>query len=77
LLLSQLFTPKKLLEGGNLSTSTPGWMGVAGDHEANEIELKIHNRLLMVGILDKLLSNIDHAYTAQFKSPLWNPKLLQ
>jgi hypothetical protein len=77
LLLNQLFTPKKLFEGGNLSTSTPGWMGVAGDHEANEIELKIHNRSLMVGILDKLLSNIDHAYSAQFKSPLWNPKLLK
>jgi hypothetical protein len=76
-LLNQLFTPNKLFEGGNLSTTTPGWIGVTGDHEANEIELKIHNRSLMVGILDKLLSNIDHAYSAQFKSPLWNPKLLQ
>ena len=51
-------------------------MGVAGDHEANEIELKIHNRSFMVGILDKLLRNIDKAYSAQFKSPIWGPELL-
>jgi hypothetical protein len=76
LLLTQLFTTKKLFEGGNLSTATPGWMGVAGDHEANEIELKIHNRSFMVGILDKLLRNIDKAYAAQFKSPIWSPELL-
>jgi hypothetical protein len=76
LLLTQLFTSKKLFEGGNLSTTTPGWMGVPGEHEANEIELKIHNRSFMVGILDKLLRNIDKAYSAQFKSPIWSPELL-
>ena len=77
MLLTQLFVSKKpITEGGNLSTQTPGWMGVAGNHEANEIELKIHNRSYMVGILDKLLRNIDKAYAAQFKSPIWNPTLL-
>jgi hypothetical protein len=75
LLLTEFFV-KRLNEGGNLSTKTPGWQGVPGEHEAHEIELKIHNRTLMVGILDKLLRGINQAFAAQNKAPIWSPELL-
>ena len=73
--LTELF--KRIDEGGNLSTSTPGWMGVQGDHDAHQIELKIHNRSFMVGILDKLLNNINNAFAAQHKQPIWTPELMK
>ena len=59
----------ELLEmGGNLSI---------GAHQADEIDLKVHNRTFMVGILDKLLHAINNAFAKQYKKPLWSPELIQ
>jgi hypothetical protein len=70
------FFKTALKEGGNLSSQSPGWQGTQ-DVAADEIDLKLHNRSYMVGILDKLLHSIDAAFQAQFKTPLWSKQLLQ
>jgi hypothetical protein len=74
MLLKQLFK-KTLLEGGNLRLGDPE----KGEpvHSADEIELKVHNRTYMVGILNKLLHDINLSFAQQYKRPLWNPELLQ
>ena len=36
-------TKTAINEGGNVSSHSPGWQGAA-DQEAEEIDLKIHNR---------------------------------
>ena len=72
MLLNELFAFRKqsqyLYEGGNLSI---------GDKKADEIDLKVHNRTFMVGLLDKLLNDIDRAFTARTKTPMWSPELLR
>jgi hypothetical protein len=71
-LLNELFAFKKqsqyLYEGGNLSI---------GDKKADEIDLKVHNRTYMVGLLDKLLNDIDRAFKTKNKTPMWSPELLK
>ena len=63
MLLNELFAFRKqsqyLYEGGNLSI---------GDKKADEIDLKVHNRTYMVGLLDKLLTDIDNAFKAKTKT---------
>lgn len=72
MLLNELFAFRKqsqyLYEGGNLSI---------GDKKADEIDLKVHNRTYMVGLLDKLLTDIDNAFKAKTKTPMWSPELLK
>ena len=72
MLLNELFAFRKqsqyLYEGGNLSI---------GDKKADEIDLKVHNRTFMVGLLDKLLNDIDRAFKARTKTPMWSPELLK
>ena len=72
MLLNELFAFRKqsqyLYEGGNLSI---------GDKKADEIDLKVHNRTFMVGLLDKLLNDIDRAFKARTKTPMWSPELLR
>ena len=72
MLLNELFAFKKqsqyLYEGGNLSI---------GDKKADEIDLKVHNRTYMVGLLDKLLNDIDRAFKTKNKTPMWSPELLK
>ena len=72
MLLNELFAFRKqsqyLYEGGNLSI---------GDKKADEIDLKVHNRTYMVGLLDKLLNDIDGAFKARNKTPMWSPELLK
>ena len=65
----------QISEGGNLQLGDP----TKGEpvHAADEIELKVHNRTYMVGILNKLLHDISHAFQKQYKRPLWNPALLK
>jgi hypothetical protein len=75
LLLNQLFAPKKLFEGGNLELPNPE--DPTTPYQADEIDLKVHNRTFMVGILDKLLNDINIVFYKQYKKPLWNPELLQ
>ena len=71
-LLNELFAFRKqsqyLYEGGNLSI---------GDKKADEIDLKVQNRSFMVKLLDKLLTDIDNAFKARNKVPMWSPELLK
>jgi hypothetical protein len=71
-LLNELFAFRKqsqyLYEGGNLSI---------GDKKADEIDLKVQNRTFMVKLLDKLLTDIDNAFKARTKTPMWSPELLK
>jgi hypothetical protein len=68
--LNELFNNRKkaLKEGGNLSV---------GGHDAQQIDLKVHNRSFIVPILDTLLNNINNAFAKTYKKPLWQPQLLQ
>ena len=75
MLLNQLFSKPTLIEGGNLSLDNPD--DADNPYQADEIDLKVHNRTFMVGLLDKLLHDINGAFYAQTKKPLWNPQLLQ
>ena len=72
MLLNELFAFRKqsqyLYEGGNLSI---------GDKKADEIDLKVQNRSFMVKLLDKLLTDIDNAFKARTKTPMWSPELLK
>ena len=74
--LLELFSrPRLLSEGGNLELDNPN--DPSAPYQADEIDLKVHNRTFMVGLLDKLLHDINVAFYKQNKKPLWNPQLLQ
>jgi hypothetical protein len=66
---------KKLTEGGNLSLDNPN--DAENPYQADEIDLAVHKRSYIVPILDKLLHDINSAFYAQTKKPIWNPQLLQ
>ena len=78
MLLNQLFSPKKLFEGGNLASHKadgqpmPGWQGIPGQHQAQELDLNVHNRTEVVAVLSDLLHGINDAFAQQFKEPLWH-----
>jgi len=61
-------------EGGNLSIGD----AEKGEpvHYADKINLEVHNRTYMVGLLNKLLHDINAAFHKQTKKNLWEPKLL-
>jgi lysozyme len=70
-------SPKKSInEGGNVSSQSPGWQGAA-DQEAEEIDLKIHDRDYMVGQLRTLLAAQNESFKAAYGKPIWDPKLLK
>lgn len=74
--LFDLIRKKKVLaEGGNVSSQSPGWQGAA-DQEAEEIDLKIHNRDFMVGQLRTLLAAQNESFKAAYGKYIWDPKLL-
>ena len=77
MLLRELYKNAKrvIKEGGNLRLGDPA----KGEpvHDADEIDLKVHNRTFMVGLLNKLLHDINKAFEAQNGVTLWSPKLLQ
>ena len=72
--LTELFH-KKLNEGGNLSLDNPNDPDNA--YQADEIDLAVHKRSYIIPILDKLLHDINSAFYAQTKKPIWNPQLIQ
>ena len=78
MLLNQLFAPKKLFEGGNLASHKadgqpmPGWQGVPGQHQAQELDLNVHNRTEVVAVLSDLLHSINDLFAQQYKEPLWH-----
>ena len=65
-----------ITEGGNVSSTSPGWQGEA-DQEAEEIDLKIHNRDFMVGQIRALLSAQDDDFNAKYGRYIWGPELLK
>ena len=65
-----------LLEGGNVSSQSPGWQGAA-DQEAEEIDLKIHDRDFMVGQLRTLLAAQNEHFKSVYGKYIWDPKLLK
>ena len=62
------FLRKTLLEGGNLEIDGT---------QAQQIDLKVHNRNYIVPILNNLLNGINHAYTQSQNGPLWSDKVLK
>jgi hypothetical protein len=77
MLLNQIFFNKKIVaEGGNLSSQSPGWQGVPGDHEAEEIDLKIHDRDFMVDQIRALLQAQNESFAQAYGRPIWDQKLL-
>ena len=65
-----------IAEGGNVSSTSPGWQGAA-DQEAEEIDLKIHDRDFMVGQLRTLLAAQNESFKAAYGKYIWDPKLLK
>lgn len=73
--LRDFLTRKVISEGGNVSSKSPGWQG-APDQEAEEIDLKIHDRDFMVSQLRTLLSAQNESFKAAYGKYIWDPKLL-
>lgn len=73
-MLLREFLIRKLLEGGNLELDNPN--DPAAPYRADEIDLKVHQRNFIVPILDKLLHDINDAFNAQYKEPIWSEQLL-
>jgi hypothetical protein len=65
----------KLMEGGNLSLDNPD--DPTKPHQADEINLKVHNRTYMVGLLNKMLHDISAVFQSKYKKSLWSANLLQ
>jgi hypothetical protein len=76
--LLELFasSKKSVNEGGNVSSQSPGWQGAA-DQEAEEIDLKIHDRDFMVGQLRSLLAAQNESFKQAYGKYIWDPKLLK
>ena len=69
---------KQINEGGNQSshkddgTPMPGWQGIPGVHQAQELDLRVHDRSYVVEVLSDLLHKINNLFAQQFKEPLWH-----
>jgi len=72
--LRDIFKREVISEGGNLEL--PNQQDANNPHRADEIDLKVHTRGFIVPILDKLLNDINAAFTAKYKTPLWSKELL-
>ena len=70
MILRDIFKKQSIIaEGGNLS--------LPGGHEAQQIDLKVHNRAYIVPILNNLINSVNNAYSQQYQTPLWDPKLIK
>jgi hypothetical protein len=70
MILRDIFKKQSIIaEGGNLS--------LPGGHDAQQIDLKVHNRAYIVPILNNLINSINNAYSQQYQTPLWDPKLIK
>lgn len=65
----QYLKSQAISEGGNLS--------LPGGHEAQQIDLKVTNRSIIVPILNQVLGAINNGYAKTFKEPLWDPAVLK
>ncbi len=62
------FFRRKLFEGGNLEVD---------GQQAQQIDLKVHNRAYITPILNTLLNAINNEFAQSQGGPLWNPKVLK
>jgi len=62
------FFKRTLLEGGNLEIDGA---------QAQQVDLKVHNRAYIVPILDRLLNSINSEFQQSVGGPLWNAKVLK
>ena len=70
MILRDIFKKQSIIaEGGNLS--------LPGGHEAQQIDLKVHNRAYIVPILNNLINSVNDSYLQQYQTPLWDPKLIK
>jgi len=70
MLLRELFyRPTHIAEGGNLE--------LPGGHQAQHIDLKVHDRNFIVPLLNNLLHSINGQFAATYKVDLWDKTLLQ
>jgi len=92
MILRELFKKHKaaLLEGGNLEIPNPKFDPAQPESELNpkviqaqeiqlaptEISDEVQDRTHMVGVLTKLFTDINTAFNAAYKKPLWNQKLI-
>jgi hypothetical protein len=67
--LREIFNKQMIAEGGNLS--------LPGGHEAQQIDLKVHNRGYIVPILNNLLLSINNSYAQAYGTALWSSKVLK
>jgi len=78
MLLRELFVRKPhiiIVEGGNAEVDDVNDPNIK--HRADRIDLAVHNRTQVIGILDQVLHGINQAFEAQNSTPLWNPQLLK
>jgi len=81
MLLRELFvnTNRHLIlsEGGNLASHdeagkpSAGWQGMAGVHQAEDLDLEVHNRTAVLTVLNDLMININNAFSQQYGKPIW------
>lgn len=67
---------QSIMEGGNVSSASPGWQGAA-DQEAEEIDLKMHDRDFMVAQLRTLLTAQNESFKTTYGRYIWDPKLIK
>jgi len=70
--LYDLIKKTPLKEGGNVSSQSPGWQGVPGKHQAQELDLHVHDRSYVQDVVSQMLHLINDAFARQFKEPLWH-----
>jgi hypothetical protein len=68
MILREFFKHSKLFEGGNLEIDGA---------QAQQIDLKVHNRAYIIPILNTLLNSINSEFQQSTGGPLWNPKVLK
>ena len=80
LLRELFFSPRKKLilsEGGNLASHDEagkplaGWQGMTGVHQAEDLDLEVHNRTAVLEVLNDLMTNINSAFAQQYGRPVW------
>jgi hypothetical protein len=64
----ELLKLKAIAEGGNLAI---------GQHQADQINLQVTNRSVIVPVLNNVLNAINSGYAKSYKEPLWDPALLK
>ena len=70
--LFDIIRKQVLKEGGNVSDQSPGWQGVPGQHQAQELDLRVHDRGYLQDVISDTLHTINDVFAKQFNQPLWH-----